>query len=140
MTRNSVRCETTAEIKVPFHDVDMLGVVWHGHYLRYFEVARCQLFDAIEYSYQQMRDSGYAWPVIDARLRFPQPARFGQVLLVRCWVAEWENRLKVDYEIRDKNSGQRLTKGYTVQVAVDLNTQEMCFESPPILMQKLGIA
>ncbi len=31
---------------------------------------------------------------------------------------EWENRLKIDYLIFDAESGKRLTKGYTTQVAV----------------------
>ena len=46
----------------------------------------------------------------------------------------------VDYLISDEVSGERLTKGNTVQVAVDLKNGEMCFVSPPILFERLGIA
>ena len=38
-------------IEVPFHDVDTMNVVWHGHYLKYFEIARCKLLDQFHYNY-----------------------------------------------------------------------------------------
>ncbi|MEK7694364.1 MAG: acyl-CoA thioesterase, partial [Pseudomonadota bacterium] len=51
----------------------------------------------------------------------------------------WENRLRIDYEMRDALSGARLTKGYSIQVAVDMATQEMQYVSPPVLLQRLGV-
>lgn len=127
------------EITVPFHDVDALEIVWHGHYVRYLEIARCAALQRIDYDYTQMRDSGYIWPIIDIHVRYPKPARFGQRILVRAKLVEWENRLRFKYEIVDAESGQRLTSAETVQVAVDIATREMCFVSPPILFQKLGL-
>jgi acyl-CoA thioester hydrolase len=132
--------EAEVEIRIPFHDVDLMGVAWHGHYSKYFEVARCSLFDQIDYNYAQMKNSGYAWPVIDMRIRYPKPAVFNQDVIVRARIVEWENRLKIDYLIRDKSSKARITRGYTVQVAVDMASEEMCMESPPVLLQKLGVA
>ena len=127
------------DIEIPFHDVDMMDVVWHGHYAKYFEIARCALLEKINYNYPQMRDSGYAWPVIDLRIRYAKPAVFGQIITVRAEIVEWENRLKINYLITDQYSGLRLTKGYSVQVAVNMATQEMCFESPDVLLEKLGV-
>lgn len=132
--------QISTDILVPFHDADMMMVVWHGHYVKYFEVARCALLDEIEYGYTEMMQSGYAWPVIDMALRYVKPARFGQWITVHAQLVEYENRLRIDYVIRDRDSGERLTKGHTIQVAVSIENQEMCFESPPVLLQKLGIA
>ena len=56
-------------LTIPFHDVDMMHIVWHGHYVRYLEIARCALLDELDYNYNQMRDSGYGWPVIDMTRR-----------------------------------------------------------------------
>lgn len=131
--------EAEVEIIIPFHDVDMMAISWHGHYVKYFEIARCALFDKIDYNYVQMSDSGYSWPVIDLRIRYPGPTTFNQKVIVKAVIREWENRLKIDYELRDSQTAKRLTKGYTVQVAVDMSNQEMCFESPPILYRKLGL-
>jgi len=131
--------EAEVEIEIPFHDVDVMGVAWHGHYVKYLEIARCALLDKIDYNYPQMRDSGYAWPVIDVRIRYPQPLYFQQKVRVIAKLDEWENRLKVSYEIRDAETGKRLTRAYTVQVAMDMKNGEMMFASPDILFHKLGI-
>ncbi len=125
-------------IEVPFHDVDVMRVAWHGHYVKYLEIARCALLDKIDYNYPQMEESGYAWPVIDLRIRYAHPLRFQQKVVVNAKIVEWENRLKVSYLISDLETGQRLTKGYTVQVAVDMKNGEMLFESPKVLYRKLG--
>ena len=126
-------------IEVPFHDVDVMRVAWHGHYVKYFEIARCALLDKIEYNYPEMEQSGYAWPVIDLRIRYAHPLRFQQKVKVIATLVEWENRLKINYQIDDLVTGQRLTKGNTVQVAVDMSNNEMLFVSPAILFEKIGV-
>jgi len=140
MNKSTSHWSAEAEIQVQFFDLDPMDVVWHGHYVRYLEVARCALLDAIDYNYTQMKASGYAWPVIDMRLRYIDAATFGQRLKLRADIVEWENRLKIDYLITDAASGRRLLRGSTTQVAVDMITREMCFVSPAVLFQKLGIS
>lgn len=125
-------------LQVQFYDLDPMEVVWHGHYVRYLEVARSALFDKINYNYLEMKASGYAWPVIDLQLRYIKPAIFGQQIKISAEMIEWENRLKINYLITDKKTGRRLTRASTTQVAVDMITQEMCFASPPILLEKLS--
>jgi acyl-CoA thioester hydrolase len=126
-------------ITIPFHDVDALEIVWHGHYVRYLELARCAALKLIDYDYQRMRESGYSWPVIDMKLRYPKPAHFDQRVLVKAELVEWENRMLFRYEVVDAETRERLTVAETTQVAVDLKTREMCFESPPVLFRKLGL-
>ncbi len=131
--------QAEVEITVPFHDIELMEVAWHGHYVKYFEIARCELLDTVGYNYHEMKESGYAWPVIDMRIRYPKPSVFNQKIIVKAKLVEWENRLKIDYLIVDKMSSERLTRGYRVQVAVDMRTREMCLESPPVLLEKLGL-
>ena len=128
------------EMTVPFHDVDSMHIVWHGRYVKYFEVARCELLDSFDYGYEAMRDSGFAWPVIDMRIKYYRPVKFNQKIKIQTKVQEWENRLKVAYVVTDSETGERLTKGYTIQVAVDMSTEEMLYESPSVLFEKLGIS
>jgi acyl-CoA thioester hydrolase len=122
------------DVTVPFFDVDPMNVVWHGHYVKYLELSRCALLDAIGYGYDAMLASGYAWPVIDLQLRYMHPAVFGQRLRARAELVEWENRLKVHYLITDAASGKRLTRASSVQVAVRLDTREMQLVSPAPLL------
>ena len=126
------------EIEVPFHDVDSMHVVWHGHYAKYIELARCKLLDSFGYGYAAMRESGFAWPVVDMRLKYVKPAFFGQLIRVDASLEEWEYRIKIAYRITDAKTAEKLTKAYTVQVAVDIKSGEMCYESPPILARRLN--
>lgn len=130
------RFEIEVPLTIPFHDVDSLGIAWHGHYAKYFEIARCALLDRLGYGYDAMRESGYSWPVIDMHVRYVKPMRFNQRITVRATLREWENRLLIHYLITDQE-GRRLTKGTTSQVAVDRNG-EMQFVSPPVVFEKLG--
>lgn len=123
---------TDTEILVPFFDVDTMNVVWHGHYVKYLEVARCTLLDKIGHNYDAMVASGYAWPVIDLQLRYVRGAVFGQKLNVRASLVEWENRLKISYLISDLATGERLTRAVSVQVAVDMSSREMQLASPKV--------
>lgn len=128
------------DVTVPFHDVDMMAVAWHGHYLRYIELARCALLDRIDYNYPQMEASGYLWPVIDVRMKYIAPLHFGQTVRVRATLVEYQHRLKIDYLLYDPQSGKRTSKGYTVQVAVSKQSGEMCLASPQVLLDKLGVS
>ncbi|MDP3847122.1 MAG: acyl-CoA thioesterase [Pseudomonas sp.] len=122
------------EFEVPFFDVDSMEVVWHGHYVKYLEVARCALLDKLGHNYQQMRAAGYAWPIIDLQLRYVRGAQFGQRIKVRADLIEWQNRLKINYLISDAATGERLTRASSVQVAVDIASREMQLASPRVLV------
>jgi acyl-CoA thioester hydrolase len=126
-------------LEVPFFDVDAMQIVWHGHYVKYLEIARCELLRTFDYDYPQMQASGYMWPIVELNLKYRGSARFGKKIEVVATLVEWEHRLKINYRITDVESGQTLTKASTVQVAVDQATQQLCFESPKILLSKLGI-
>jgi acyl-CoA thioester hydrolase len=140
MNKSPSRWFAEAEIQVQFFDLDPMEVVWHGHYVKYLEIARGALLDTIDYNYVQMKASGYAWPVIDMQLRYIDSATFGQRLKLHAEIVEWENRLKIGYLVTDADSGRRLLRGSTTQVAVDMATREMCFVSPAVLFRKLGIS
>ncbi|MBD9501561.1 acyl-CoA thioesterase [Pseudomonas sp. PDM23] len=126
--------QAEVEILVPFFDVDMMEVVWHGHYVKYLEVARCALLDRLDHNYSQMREAGYAWPVIDLQLRYVRGARFGQRISVRADLVEWENRLKINYLISDAETGERLTRASSTQVAVAIASREMQMASPAVFI------
>jgi len=127
------------DMEVQFYDLDPMEIVWHGNYVKYLEVVRCALLDKIGYNYPQMKASGYAWPVIDMHLRYVAPATFGQKIRLRADIVEWENCLKIDYLITDAASGKRLNRATTTMVAVNISTREMCYVSPPVLLEKLGL-
>ena len=130
-----ISAETT--LMVQFYDLDPMQVVWHGNYARFLEQARCALLDKIGYNYQEMAESGYMWPIVDMRLKYVRPARFGQELRVTATLREYENRLRIEYRVHDKASGETLTKAETIQVAVLADTLELCLECPAALTDRV---
>jgi acyl-CoA thioester hydrolase len=125
------------EIDVQFYDVDAMRVVWHGNYVKYIEDARCQLLRQFNYDYNDMEDSGYLWPIVDMRLKYVKSAEFGDKIRVEATLVEYETRLKISYRIFNAKTNEILTKAYTVQVAVCMESKEMQFESPEIVLKKL---
>lgn len=128
------------ELAPAFFDIDPMEIVWHGHYVKYFELARSALLGRYNYDYPRMRESGYGWPIVDMRLKYVRPAHFGQLLKVRAQIVEWQSRLRIEYLIRDAQTGSKLTQGYTIQVAVDIAKGQLCFVCPPVLAQRLGLS
>lgn len=137
-SKPDLSCEI--ELEPGFYDLDPMEVVWHGNYLKYMEQARCALLARFNYGYPQMRDSGYAWPVVDLRVKYVRSVRFGQRVKVRVEIVEWESRLGMDYLITDAATGERITKAHSTQVAVELKTGELCFVCPPVLWDRLGVS
>ena len=139
MSKTPSRWCAETETQVQFFDLDPMEVVWHGHYVNYLEIVRGVLLDSIDYNYAQMKASGYLWPVIDLHLRYAASAIYRQRLKLRAEIVEWENRLKISYVITDAATGRRLARATTTQVAVEIASREMCFVSPPVLFEKLGV-
>ena len=125
------------EIQVPFHDVDGMHVVWHGHYYKYFEVARTKLLQSIDYDVHEMKASGYSWPIVETNCKYVRPILYDQLIQVIAKIQEYENRLKIIYRISDAKTNEKLATGHTTQVAVDMKNNEMCFVSPKILLKKV---
>lgn len=125
----------TQEMQVPFFDVDSCNIVWHGNYAKYFEVIRCALLDKIGYNYLRMAEDGYMFPIVKIDTKFIKPLLFTQHFSITATLLEWEGRIRIRYVIRDAE-GDKVTTGETVQVAVEVASKEMSFQTPePMLRQ-----
>lgn len=129
---------TSFSMEVPFFDVDSYRIVWHGNYPKYFEIARCQLLEEVGYPYSKMEESGYFFPVIDLRARYVKPILFKQNIEVRATLKDWEHKLVIDYLINDSETGEKLTKGRTQQVAVLMPGNITQFQSPQELIDQVN--
>ena len=127
------------EVSPAFHDLDPMDVVWHGHTLKYLELARCALLQGFDYDYPQMRESGYVWPIVDLRCKYVRSARYGQRLRVRAELTEWEMRMRIDYVIRDAETDDVVTRAHTLQVAVEIASGEMSYATPEVFRRRLGL-
>jgi acyl-CoA thioester hydrolase len=126
-----------AEITVEFFDLDPMQVVWHGNYINYFEVGRRALLEMIGYSYYEMGKSGFAFPVIEISAKYLGPLKFRDRARVKAILVEYENRLRIKYEIRNVETGLLVTKGLSTQMAYNIGENESCLVCPEILIEKI---
>lgn len=124
-------------IKIQFYDLDPLGVVWHGNYPRFLEQARSALFETLGFGYEKMTHSNYASPLAGINVKYVRPLRPGETIEVTATLAEYEHRIKINYVTTDAVTGERLTKARTIQVAAERATNELCFEMPAVLLEKV---
>jgi len=117
-------------LEVPFHDVGSMGIVWHGHYLKYFEIARTALMRRAGMDLAEMQASGCVWPVVTCDVKYVRPLRYGQKVRVVATLEDYDCRLRISYAIFDLESGERLTRGSTTQFPIDAVTGETRFETP----------
>jgi acyl-CoA thioester hydrolase len=125
------------DVLVPFHDVDLAGVVWHGHYIKYLENARWAVMDRIGFGLDAMKRSGFLWPVVGLEVKYIRAARYGDQLRVQASLVEWESRLVLNYLVLDAKDGARVGRAQTVQVAVEHETGTLQLMSPACLMERV---
>lgn len=114
-------CHET-QIRVRYCETDAMGYLHHSHYLNYFEVARTELFRALGGNYRLMEERGYLLVVVKATINYHRPARYDDVLTVRCRVnRQTAAKLIHGYEVR--RDDELLTSAETVLACVDRQGQ-----------------
>lgn len=128
----------SAEATPQFYDLDPMNIVWHGNYPKYLELGRMAVMNKIGYGYQEMVSSGYAWPIIDLRMRYARSMRLEQPVRITAGIVEWENTLRIAYQIVDVATGARVMRASSSQVALAINGNEMLWVAPSVLREKLA--
>lgn len=118
-----------------FCDVDAMGVVWHGNYVRYMEAARCRLFDKLGYGYLRMEQDGFAFPVIKMELKFVRSLRFSEKAVIEATLKSFRDIVTVEYCVKN-SKGEIALKAQTQQVAVLWSTHQTLYQTPEVF-QKL---
>ena len=118
------------QIDVPFHDIDSLGVVWHGHYYKYFEMARTAMLRKYSLDIPAIFEMGYTMVVIDSSCRYIKPIRYGMTIRVLANIVELEYRIKVNYLITCAETGERLAKGTTIQATLNAADHTLIMVTP----------
>jgi len=128
----------SVETEVAFHDVDSLQIVWHGHYYKYFELARTALYRSKGFDIDDMQRLGYIFPVIESHCKYVKPLKYGQSFNISAKFKAWERYIHVAYAITDSETMQRCAYGYTKQAAC-LPSGEMVLEIPEEIIRVLQV-
>jgi acyl-CoA thioester hydrolase len=122
---------TSVRLKVPYYDVDLMQVVWHGHYLKYFEMARQALFREYGLDLQRyMEEKKYVFPVIRFMIKHIRPLRLNDEFICTAVLKEARVKIVLDFEIKLIADGKVCARGRSEQVALLIPEMEMAFQIP----------
>jgi len=131
--------ESEFEMKIAFHDLDPMDVVWHGNYVKYMEQARCDMLNKLGYNYYDMKNDGLAYPVAKMKTKFIRPLTYNQEVKIVSSLEEIEPTMVVKYKIFDKKTGEKVFEGETIQFAVLIETRETIYSAPSTLKKILQL-
>jgi acyl-CoA thioester hydrolase len=124
------------QVEVPFHDVDALGIVWHGHYYKYLELARTALLRGCQLDGQDLRGLGFGMVMIESRCRHVAPLRYGDIAGVSAWFRDVKHRICIHYEIVRASDGVRVARAETVLASVT-RAGDLLLETPEVVLRRL---
>ena len=105
-----------------YRECDPMGVVYHTHFLDYFEAARTEAFRALGLVYRELEARGVMMPVVEANVRYRRPARYDDCLVIETRLPGDETpevRLPTRYDVRRKGDDQTLVEGDVTLCFVD---------------------
>ncbi len=110
--------EHTIQVRVRYAETDQMGFVYHANYLPWFEMARVRMLDALGLPYKQWEAEGVFLPVLEAHLRYRQPAFFDDTLDVQVFLKEKPTvRIRLEYAV--KRDGTLLAEGHTLHAWIN---------------------
>jgi acyl-CoA thioester hydrolase len=127
------------QLKVPFHDLDPMQVVWHGNYFKYFDMARFGLFASVGIDlYGYLKSRRMVFPITRTSIKHILPLRFDDIFICRAIVTEARYKIAMDFEIHHAGTGEICARGKGEQVAVKLPDMSLEFEIPSEITRALG--
>jgi len=126
-------------IHVRFYEVDAYGVVWHGHYIGWFEVGRNELTEKFQMGLQQLKEKNLLAPVVELTCQFKFPATFGDLLVIQTTMEKTEvAKLIFHYHVLQRASGKVLATGSTTHVLTDLKGN-LLYRVPPEILERIEV-
>jgi acyl-CoA thioester hydrolase len=132
----SRRHSTSIELQVPFHHVDPLGVVWHGHYYKYMEQCRMSLLGGLGLDGDELVATGHLMYVIESHCRHSFPLQYRDLVRVTGWIDSFDHYLKLRFHVHNLSRDRRSAKGMCKLAVTDLDGT-LIMEMPPALRRRI---
>lgn len=112
--------QTETEVLVRFNEADPLGIVWHGHYIRYFEDGREDFGKRYGIGYLDFYENGFVIPIVNVDCSFKKSLRYGDTVIVETEFIPCDAaKIKFSYRLFNKNTKELVATGNSVQVFLD---------------------
>jgi len=109
-----------SRVRVIYADTDMMGVVYHANYLKWFEIGRSELLREIGIIYADLELSGYKLPVTRVECHYLSPAKYDDLVVIETEISTIKRAsLRFDYTIHDEKKERILAEGFTLHPFVN---------------------
>ncbi len=113
------------QYRVCYADTDKMGYMYYGNYARLYEIARVEMLRNLGVSYKKLEDDGIGLPVVENYSKFHFPAKYDDLLTIRCEVTEMPNvRITFNYSIFNTNQ-KLIHEGKTTLVFMNMSQQKV---------------
>lgn len=133
----------TTEVRVRFGEVDSMGIVWHGNYVKYIEEGRESFGKKFGISYMDIYSNNYMAPVVNMNIDFKKQVQYGDLLLVETeYVDSAAAKVIFNFKIFRKSDMELVATAQSTQVFIDLN-REMVLYPPDFVVEwkkKVGLS
>lgn len=124
------------EVSVKFSEVDSLRVVWHGHYVRYFEDGREAFGKQYKLGYLDIYENGLAVPLVDLQVNFKRVLEYGDDAIIETrFIDSAAAKIIFEYTITSATHGHVVCTGKTTQVFMNPHNKELYITMPPFMEQ-----
>lgn len=127
----------TTKIRVRYADTDKMQFVYNGKYLEYFEVGRTELLRETGLEYSRLEAEGYQLPLIEAGLKYINPAHYDDVLCIEASIKElYSAKIHIEYNVSRESDGKLIATGFTTHIFIKVETKKAT-KPPSIYIETL---
>jgi acyl-CoA thioester hydrolase len=122
-----LKAEDKLEIKIPFHDTDAAGWVYHSNYLKYADEGFIAFFERnlCISPLEEIMNSGNIFPIRSLTINYEAPAKFGEIIIIKTRITSIVNKsFKLEQEIYNRENNTLLAIIKSVRVIFNLRTQQ----------------
>ncbi len=126
----------STKIRVRYGETDQMGVVYHGNYATFFEIARTEWLRNLGVTYKDMENSGIMLPVISLFFNFIKSAKYDDILTISVFLKKKPLvKIEFDYEIYNQNK-EKISTGNSVLAFMNMKTNKP-IKCPNYILEKL---
>ena len=128
----------STNVRVRYGETDQMGVVYHGNYASYFEIARTEWLRNLGVTYKELENKGIMLPVISLFFNFIKSAKYDYVLTIIVILKKKPLvKIEFDYEIYNQKK-EKISTGNSVLAFMDMKTNKP-LRCPNYILEKLNI-
>lgn len=124
----------TTELEVKFSEADPLGIVWHGHYIRYFEDGREAFGEEYGLKYLDFYRSNIVVPIVNIQCDYKRILRYGhKIRLETTYEDTPAAKLLFHYKVFDAATNEQVASGSSMQVFMHRDSLELMLYLPQFM-------